>query len=118
MRLGYNHRGIEKACESRSYVQSLYLIERVCGICSHTHSTCFIQAVEEIAGVEVPPRALAIRTIFAELERIHSHLLWLGVAGVLAAAFLVLELQDFSRMASLGGVHHTGGVERAAKVCR
>lgn len=81
MRLGYNHRGIEKACESRSYVQSLYLIERVCGICSHTHSTCFIQAVEEIAGVEVPPRALAIRTIFAELERIHSHLLWLGVAA-------------------------------------
>ncbi|HPQ81663.1 MAG TPA: nickel-dependent hydrogenase large subunit, partial [bacterium] len=81
MRLGYNHRGIEKACESRNYIQSLYLLERVCGICSHTHSTCFIQAVEELAGLEVPPRALAIRTVFAELERIHSHLLWLGVAA-------------------------------------
>lgn len=81
MRLGYNHRGIEKACEGRTYVQNMYLIERVCGICSHTHSTCFIQAVEEIAGLAVPPRGLAIRTIIAELERVHSHLLWLGVAG-------------------------------------
>jgi len=81
VRLGYNHRGIEKACEQRTYVQDLYLIERVCGICSHAHSTCFIQAVEEIAGLAVPPRALYIRTIIAELERVHSHLLWLGVAG-------------------------------------
>ncbi len=81
VRLGYNHRGIEKACEERNYFQAMYLIERVCGICSHSHSTCFIQAVEEIAGLTVPPRALYIRTIVAELERIHSHLLWLGVAG-------------------------------------
>jgi membrane-bound hydrogenase subunit alpha len=81
LRLGYNHRGIEKACEERTYIQDLYLIERVCGICSHSHSTCFIQAVEEIAGVEVPTRALYLRTLVGELERIHSHLLWLGVAG-------------------------------------
>lgn len=81
VRLGYNHRGIEKACEGRTYIQDMYLIERICGICSHTHSTCFIQAVEEIAKLEVPKRALYIRTIVAELERIHSHLLWLGVAG-------------------------------------
>ncbi|MFH1199152.1 MAG: nickel-dependent hydrogenase large subunit [Candidatus Omnitrophota bacterium] len=81
IRLGYNHRGIEKACEERTYTQGLYLIERVCGICSHSHSTCFIQAVEEIAGLEIPKRAQYIRTIIAELERIHSHLLWLGVAG-------------------------------------
>jgi membrane-bound hydrogenase subunit alpha len=81
LRMGYNHRGIEKACEERTYIQDLYLIERVCGICSHSHSTCFIQAVEEIAGVEVPKRALYLRTLIGELERIHSHLLWLGVAG-------------------------------------
>jgi len=79
--LGYNHRGVEKAAEGRSYTQALYLIERICGICSHTHSTCFIQAVEEIAALEVPKRGLYIRTIIAELERMHSHLLWLGVAG-------------------------------------
>ncbi|WP_428898551.1 NADH-quinone oxidoreductase subunit D [Parelusimicrobium proximum] len=79
--LGYNHRGIEKAAESRNYVQALYLIERVCGICSHTHASCYAINVEELAGVEVPKRAQAIRTIVAELERLHSHLLWLGVAA-------------------------------------
>jgi len=81
VRLGYNHRGIEKACEERTYIQDLYLIERICGICSHAHSTCFVQAVEELAGLIVPARALYIRTLVAELERIHSHYLWLGVAG-------------------------------------
>ncbi len=80
-RLGYNHRGIEKACEERTYTQDVYLTERICGICSHSHSTCFVQAVEEIASVDVPKRALYIRTLVGELERIHSHLLWLGVAG-------------------------------------
>jgi membrane-bound hydrogenase subunit alpha len=81
VRLGYNHRGIEKACEERTYLQDVYLIERICGICSHTHSTCFVQAVEELASLDIPPRAKYIRTLIGELERIHSHLLWLGVAG-------------------------------------
>lgn len=81
MRLGYNHRGIEKAAEGRTYIQNMPLLERVCGICSHSHSTAFIQAVEEIAGVEIPKRAKYIRTIIGELERVHSHLLWLGVAA-------------------------------------
>ncbi len=80
-RLGYNHRGVEKACEERTYLQDIYLLERVCGICSHSHTTCFIQAVEEVAGIQIPPRASYIRTLIAELERVHSHLLWLGVAG-------------------------------------
>jgi NADH-quinone oxidoreductase subunit D len=81
VRLGYNHRGIEKACEARTYIQDIYLVERVCGICSHSHATCFVQAVEMIAGAEIPKRAQFIRTLVAELERVHSHLLWLGVAG-------------------------------------
>jgi membrane-bound hydrogenase subunit alpha len=79
--LGYNHRGIEKACEERTYIEDIYLIERICGICSHSHSSAFIQAIEEIAGVEIPRRAAYLRTLVGELERIHSHLLWLGVAG-------------------------------------
>lgn len=79
--VGYNHRGLEKACEARTYIQDLYIIERVCGICSHTHSTAFCQAVEELAGVELPRRAAYIRVVMAELERLHSHLLWLGVAA-------------------------------------
>ncbi|HLU11949.1 MAG TPA: nickel-dependent hydrogenase large subunit, partial [Oceanobacillus sp.] len=81
VRLGYAHRGIEKAVESRNWVQNLYLLERICGICSHIHATAYCQGVERLAGVTVPPRAQAIRTLVAELERIHSHLLWLGVAA-------------------------------------
>lgn len=80
-RLGYVHRGIEKGAETRNWVQDLYLMERVCGICSHTHATTFSLGVEKLAGVTVPPRAQAIRVLFCELERVHSHLLWLGVAA-------------------------------------
>ncbi len=81
VRLGYAHRGIEKAAEARNWVQNLYLVERICGICSHIHATAYCLGVEQLAGVEVPPRAQAIRILTAELERIHSHLLWLGVAA-------------------------------------
>jgi NADH-quinone oxidoreductase subunit D len=80
-RLGYAHRGIEKATEGRTWVQNLYLLERVCGICSHSHATAYCLGVEQLAGVTVPPRAQAIRELVAELERIHSHLLWLGIAA-------------------------------------
>ena len=81
IRLGYNHRGIEKACEERTYLQDLYMVERICGICSFVHSTNFAQATEDILKVEIPQRAKYLRVIVGELERIHSHLLWLGVAG-------------------------------------
>ena len=81
VRLGYVHRGIEKACEERSWIQNLYLLERVCGICSHTHAYAYSLGVEKLAAIEVPPRAQAIRELVAGLERIHSHLLWLGVAA-------------------------------------
>ena len=81
VRIGYIHRGIEKAMENRTYIQNLYLAERICGICSDAHTTCYVQAVEELLGVEPPPRAKFIRVITAELERIHSHTLWLGVAA-------------------------------------
>lgn len=81
VRLGYVHRGIEKATEDRNWVQNLYLLERICGICSHIHALAYALGVEQLAGVTVPPRAQAIRVLLAELERIHSHLLWLGVAA-------------------------------------
>jgi Ni,Fe-hydrogenase III large subunit len=81
VRIGYNHRGIEKAAEQRSFIQNIYLTERICGICSTTHTTTFCQGVEELLGLEVPRRGLFIRTLVCELERIHSHLLWVGVAG-------------------------------------
>ena len=81
VRLGYVHRGIEKATEDRNWVQNLYLLERICGICSHSHAMAYALGVEKLAGVTAPPRAQAIREVTAEMERIHSHLLWLGVAA-------------------------------------
>jgi ech hydrogenase subunit E len=81
IRLGFVHRGIEKGAEDRTWVHNIYLMERICGICSHIHATAYVLGVEKLAAVTAPPRAQAIRTIFAEMERVHSHLLWLGVAA-------------------------------------
>ena len=79
--LGYNHRGIEKLSESKTFDQGLFLVERICGICSNSHPYAYAKALEDAGCIEPPPRAKAIRTIVAELERLHSHLLWLGLAG-------------------------------------
>lgn len=81
VRIGYNHRGIEKLSEMKSFDQSTFVIERICGICSTSHPFAYTRAVEDIIPIEVPERAKYIRTIIAEGERIHSHLLWLGLAG-------------------------------------
>lgn len=78
---GYNHRGIEKLAESKSYDQVFFLVERICGICSTSHPFAFANAVEEICLIEITNRAKYIRSIIGELERIHSHLLWVGLAG-------------------------------------
>ena len=59
----------------------MFLAERICGICNMCHILAFSKAVESIGKIEVPTRAEYIRTIAAELERIHSHILWAGVAA-------------------------------------
>jgi len=79
--ISYNHRGIEKAAESRDFVKVVPLLERVCGICSHAHTTNFAKGIEEAMGVTVPRRGQYLRTVIGELERLHSHLLWFGVAA-------------------------------------
>ena len=79
--LGYNHRGIEKLSESKTFEETVFLVERICGICSTSHPIACVQAAEDAGGVHVPERALFIRSMVGELERIHSHLLWLGLAG-------------------------------------
>jgi NADH-quinone oxidoreductase subunit D len=81
VRISYNHRGIEKISESLQFDQIPLLVSRICGICSASHPLAYVQAVEEIAGVTPPDRARYVRTIIAELERIHSHILWVGLAG-------------------------------------
>ncbi len=79
--ISYSHRGIEKAAEQRDFIRVLPLLERICGICSHSHPSAFVKGIEELMQLDIPPRATYIRTIIAELERMHSHLLWLGVAA-------------------------------------
>ncbi len=79
-RLGYVHRGIEKAAESRTYQKDVYLVERICGICNSAHARTFAAAVEQILNLDVPPRAKYIRTVTLELNRLTSHLLSLGHA--------------------------------------
>jgi len=78
---GFAHRGIEYMGMKRNLVKVLYLAERICGICSISHPLALTQAVENAAGIDVPPRAQYIRAIIGELERIHSHLLWAGVGA-------------------------------------
>jgi len=78
---GYNHRGIEQLSEKKTFDQSFFLVERICGICSTSHPFAFANALEEAGNIEITNRAKYIRSIIGELERIHSHLLWVGLAG-------------------------------------
>lgn len=124
-RLFYNHRGIEKLGDSvLTYNEIPYVAERICGICGFIHSTCYCQAVEKAAGIEVPRRARYIRTILLELERIHSHLLWLGIAGhiigfetVLMQTWRIREpvmwlCEEISGNRKTYGMNTIGGVRR------
>lgn len=76
------HRGIEKLCQTQvTYNEIPFIAERICGICGSVHAAAYSQAVELAAGIKISRRAEFIRTIMLEIERMHSHLLWLGVAG-------------------------------------
>src|SRR5512136_614557 len=124
IRLGYNHRGLEKLAEEKSFLQNIYLTERICGICSHSHATCYVQGVEKLMEIEPPRRGVYIRYLVSELERIHSHLLWLGVAGHEAGfdSFFMYTwrdrevVMDLLEMISGNRVHYAmntiGGVRR------
>jgi Ni,Fe-hydrogenase III large subunit len=80
LNIGFNFRNMEHLAEGRNHVQVITLMERVCGICSNVHTMNLCQAMEKLSGEVPPPRAQYIRTIVAELERLHSHVLWAGVA--------------------------------------
>jgi membrane-bound hydrogenase subunit alpha len=82
VRVGQVHRSIEWLGMNRNNpVQSIYVAERICGICNICHPFCLIIAVEQAADITVPDRAEYIRVIASEMERIHSHILWAGVAA-------------------------------------
>jgi len=76
------HRGLEKLCQTQvTYNEIPFIAERICGICGSVHAASYAQALEMAAGLAISRRAEFIRTVLLELERVHSHLLWLGVAG-------------------------------------
>ncbi len=77
--IGFIHRGLEKLVEKKEYTEMVYVIERICGICSFGHGWGASAAIEGTMDIEVPERALYLRTIWHELSRVHSHLLWLGL---------------------------------------
>jgi ech hydrogenase subunit E len=77
--VGYVHRGLEKLTETKEFTQNTYVVERICGICSVMHAMTYCQGIEEMMDIKIPDRAKFLRVIWAELHRIHSHLLWLGL---------------------------------------
>lgn len=79
-RMFFVHRGMEKCAESRmNYDAVPFFAERICGICGYAHSVAYAESVERAQGIEVPLRAQYIRAILLEVERLHSHLLNLGL---------------------------------------
>ena len=79
--IGYIHRGLELLVEKRDYTDYVHVAERICGICSFMHGMGYCEAVEGLIGVAVPDRGRWLRTFWCELERAHSHLMWIGLAA-------------------------------------
>jgi ech hydrogenase subunit E len=77
--IGYVHRGLEKLTETKEFTQNVYIVERICGICSVMHAMAYCQGIESMMNITIPDRARYLRVVWAELHRIHSHLLWLGL---------------------------------------
>ncbi|MDI9643723.1 MAG: nickel-dependent hydrogenase large subunit [Candidatus Verstraetearchaeota archaeon] len=81
IKTGFHHRGIMKLIERRGYNKGVFVAERVCGICSAAHGLTYVTCAENLYDAEVPDRAMYIRTLLVELNRMHSHLLWVGVVA-------------------------------------
>jgi len=88
--IGYLHRGVEKLCESRDYTQVVLITDRMDYVAAATNNLGYVETVEKLMSLEVPRRALYIRTILSELQRVASHLLWLGTHAADIGALTVL----------------------------
>ena len=122
--LGYIHRGVEKICESREFVQITPYCDRLCYVSAMTWSHSYIYAAEDLLEAEVPERAEYIRLIAMEMQRIASHLMWLGayapdIGNLTVFTWAMREREFFlDLMQELGGsrMHdnfpRVGGVKR------
>ncbi|HEY7170866.1 MAG TPA: NADH dehydrogenase (quinone) subunit D [Vicinamibacterales bacterium] len=88
--IGYLHTGIEKTCEQKKWQQVIPLVERMDYLSAQSNSMAFSLAVEQLLGLEVPERVQTIRVLIAELQRINSHLVWLGTHGMEVGAVSVM----------------------------
>jgi len=101
--IGFLHTGIEKTCEAKFYQQVVPLTDRIDYLCPMINNYCYVLAVEKLLGLEIPPRAQYIRVLLAELQRISSHLVWLGTHAMDIGAMSVFlycfrEREDLLRI--------------------
>ena len=101
--IGFLHTGIEKTCEAKFYQQVVPLTDRIDYLCPMTNNFCYVLAVEKLLGLEVPPRAQFVRVMLNELQRISSHLVWLGTHAMDIGAMSVFlycfrEREDLLRI--------------------
>src|SRR5438876_827160 len=88
--IGYLHTGIEKTAEQKKWQQVIPLVERMDYLSAQSNSLAFCLSVERLLGIEVPERVRNIRVLLAELQRINSHLVWLGTHGMELGAVSVM----------------------------
>ncbi len=88
--IGYLHTGIEKTAEQKKWQQVIPLVERMDYLSAQSNSMAFCLSVERLLGLEIPERVRDIRVLLAELQRINSHLVWLGTHGMEVGAVSVM----------------------------
>src|SRR3979490_2280832 len=88
--IGYLHTGIEKTAEQKKWQQVIPLVERMDYLSSHSNSMAYCLSVEKLLGIEIPQRVRDIRVLLAELQRLNSHLVWLGTHGMEVGAVSVM----------------------------
>ena len=101
--IGFLHTGIEKTCEAKFYQQVVPLTDRIDYLCPMVNNLCYVLAVEKLLDMEIPPRAQWMRVMLAELQRISSHLVWLGTHALDMGAMSVFlycfrEREDLLRI--------------------
>src|SRR5258708_34750776 len=88
--IGFLHTGIEKTCQAKFYQQVVPLTHRIDYLCPMTNNLCYVLAVEKLLGLEIPKRAVWMRVLLNELQRISSHLVWLGTPALDMGAMSVM----------------------------
>ncbi len=123
IRMGYIHRGIEFLLEGKSLEKALYIVQRICGICPTSHSTAYLNCVERGMGIDPVKKVKLLRAIELELERINSHMLWLGhMAKIIGYQMLFMffwkereNCLDIFEKLTGGRIHHNYSKLKSAR---